>query len=307
MTPSHRFILTLPLLLALVTGCSKSSNVVAPTSSSGSSGPDQAQVQDAMDRHPEMVDDGIYGTEGSVSIASNAPIGADAAITPLTYWRTITKIDRQLEFAFTDPDTTGAPTTAVVTVHRFLSGEFNILTGDVPVDSTRTVIHKPLHDHWVRRLLFKRVPETTDPDVRWRLAAISGVKVTSRGATTLITSLRVQSGPLDTTLTDPLAFHRLRRILRLEPNAQVTLTVTTSRNDDIVVLHHRDKRFRFHNNGDNTYTGVWTVGAADGLQHFGVNALSRGTLYDDSAPYDSQSWIFPYVVAPTMLADFASP
>jgi hypothetical protein len=35
-----------------------------------------------------------------------------------------------------------------------------------------------------------------------------------------------------------------------------------------------------------------------GLWHFGVDAISHATLYDDTAPYDSQRWVFPYVVAP---------
>ena len=40
-----------------------------------------------------------------------------------------------------------------------------------------------------------------------------------------------------------------------------------------------------------------------GVHHLGVNALSRGAIFDDRAPYDSQAWILPYVVRPTELAD----
>ena len=40
-----------------------------------------------------------------------------------------------------------------------------------------------------------------------------------------------------------------------------------------------------------------------GVHHFGVNALSHGTLFDDQAPYDSQSWIEPFIVHPLALAD----
>ena len=69
-------------------------------------------------------------------------------------------------------------------------------------------------------------------------------------------------------------------------------------------LLSRDRRFRLHSNGDNTYTGVFHVRLLAGLHHLGVNALSNGTLFDDQAPYDSQSWILPYVVRPTELASF---
>jgi len=32
-----------------------------------------------------------------------------------------------------------------------------------------------------------------------------------------------------------------------------------------------------------------------------VDAISHGTLYDDTAPYDSQRWVLPYVLAPERL------
>src|SRR5262249_52751827 len=157
--------------------------------------------------------------------------------------------------AFADTDSTGHPTTAVVTIRKQLTGRFNILVG-VPgsdttgLDSTTRVVHKPLEDHWVRRVLLKRVAVAEDDRPRWRFAATSGVKVTSKNATTHIVSLRVQSGTLDVTITDPLQFFRLRQILQITPQTDVTLTATTERNDDVVVLMHRDRRFRFHNNGD---------------------------------------------------------
>src|SRR5262249_18578043 len=96
----------------------------------------------------------------------------------------------------------------------------------------------------------------------------------------------------------------LRSILRFAPESMVTLTVTTGRNDDVVVLQRAGERFRFHSNGNNTYTGMWQIGMfAPGVRHFGVNALSHGTLFDDVAPYDSQAWLFPDGIEPEPLAD----
>jgi hypothetical protein len=301
-----RTTLFLLLALGLVAGCGKN-DPVAPGAASSD---DQSQVEQAVAAHPEMAEDGVYGAEGSTALGADAPTGALAAIQPLSYWRRIASVDRRLVIDFRDPDAEGHWTTAVVTIHRQLHGTFNILTGDLPEDSTRSVVHKRLNDHWVRKVLLKRAASddstaAREDRTRWRIAGISGVEVTSKDATTQITSLRIQGGGLDTTVTDPLAFFRLRSILRFDVNTEITLTVTTLKNDDIVVLHHRDHRFRFHNNGDNTYTGVWSVGAVSGLQHVGVNALSHGTLYDDTAPYDSKSWILPYVVRPTEMADLA--
>ena len=295
-------IVAFALLAGVLAGCG-SSRMAGPQP--GSTGSDQADVANTLARQPGVVDDGLADSQDQTSMGGGATL-----IAPLTYWRTILRVDRTFEFAFADTDSTGHPTTAVVTVRKTLDGRFNVLAGvpgsdGTPLDSTLHVIHKPLEDHWVRRILLKRVAVTAGGEVRWRIAATSGVRVNSRDLTTHIVSLRIQNATTDTTITEPLGFVRLRNLLQLQPGTDVTLTVTTQKSDDVVVLMHRDRRFRFHNNGDDTYTGVWRVGLfADGLHHFGVNALSNGTLFDDQAPYDSQEWILPYMIAPAEMADY---
>jgi hypothetical protein len=293
---------TAPLLVLLLIGCGGKSEVLSPTSTDS-----QAQQTAAQEvaRNPELVDDGLYETQTQAQ--TNAASGTAAAIDPLFFWREILRVQRFYEYAFADTDSTGQPTTAVVTIHKRLGGWFNVLASNPGGDPTDGhVVRKTLRDHWVRRLLLKRVERISGIEGRpWRVAAVSGIEVTSRDAQTRLLSLRVQSGTLDTTITGPLAFWRLRRVIRLEPEASVTLTATTQANDDVVVLYARDRRARFHNNGDGTHTITWTASAVAGLRHLGVNALSHGTLFDDEAPYDSQTWIVPYVVAPTELADMA--
>ena len=298
------------VLAAMVSGCGKSGTSTDPFGGSGSSG-DQAQVTEQLAQNPSYVDDDVSQTPDITAAQAPAaesvaqPFGTLTAIQPIQFWRTIRDVRRTFEFAFSDTDSTGHPTVAVVTVRKGLSGSFNILTAP-PQDSVfaNDIVRKPLHDQWVRRILLERVrvPELGRP--RWRIAALSGVEVTSRDGQTRIESLRVQASGVDTTFTDPLAFQRLRHVLHFDAGDSVTLTVTTPRNDDVVVLQHRDRRFRLHSNGDNTYTGVFHVRLLAGLHHLGVNALSNGTLFDDQAPYDSQSWILPYVVRPTELASF---
>lgn len=310
----------LPLvLIAALAGCSKKSGeapnaVTNPGGSSGGAQMNEAEVTAALAAEPDLVEDGLAEDPMETSIDSGTPAGATAAIRPLTFWRRIdpTRSKRTFEFVFADSDSTGQPTTAHVTVRRLLVGTFNILAGPIepsatlPPRDSLNVVHKPLEDHWVRHLLLKRVRsgDEADPRVRWRVAATSGVQVTSKDATTNIASLRVQSGDLDTTITDPLALFRLRRVLRFAGGSMVTITLTTGRNDDVALLYLRDRRFRLTNNGDGTYGGTFRAGVFSGVHHFGVNALSHGTLFDDTAPYDSQAWILPYVVEPTMLAEF---
>jgi len=311
---------------ALLAGCGKSTpnSPVAGGAGSGNA-LDRAAVASVVATQPEVVEDGQFEATDASSLAigggaglAATPSSALAAIQPLRFWRVIRDVDRSFEFAFSDSDSTGRPTTAIVTVHKLLTGRFDILTGvpgsdSTAIDSTLQVLHKPLADHWVRRILLKRVMSADSTLNPWRVVATSAVKVTSRNAATQIVSLRVQTATLDTTITTPLAFFRLRGIPELEPGAPVTLTVTTLRNDDVVVLTRVGHRFRFHNNGDDTYTGVWTLPdfrletAALSLRprifHFGVNALSNGTLFDDTAAYDSQAWILPVVLKPDQIAD----
>jgi len=313
MNTPHRLGFTLPLLLGLLAGCSRHTSLTGPGNPAAGSSPDQAEVASAVAAQPSYVDDELSESPDRTSIAASgsasgadATLGLESAIQPTTFWREIRNVERRFEFAFSDTDSAGRPTTAVVTVHKRFTGSFNILVADqVPEGSPPQshVVHKALADHWVRRLLLRRVQVPGEARPAWRVVATSGVQITSRDAVTRIASLRIQSGAFDTTITEPLAFFRLRRIIKLDPLAEVTLTATTLRADDIVLLYLRDHRMRFHNNGDGTFTATFQVPDRTGLHHVGVNALSNGTLFDDQAPYDSQAWIEPYLVHPLELAE----
>jgi hypothetical protein len=283
---------------------------------------------------PQVVEDGQFESNEVATLGSGRP-GALAAISPLRFWRHITHVDRSFDFAFSDTDATGQPTQAIVTVNKVLTGTFNIATTSETTPDSVVVVQKALEDHWERKLLFVRIPhhggdddgeehhvvgsamamhdtsgdhedEGDDDDEDWRLVGTSGVQVTSNGAETKIVSLRVQAAGIDTTVTDPLGLFRLRCVPQLDFSTPLTLTVTTQRNDDVVVLLLRHHRVQFTNNGDNTYS--WTLDLPldedmPTLRHFGVNAFSHGTLFDDQLPYDSQAWIVPFMIKPNMMAE----
>ncbi len=311
------------LLLAAGTlsGCGTRSSLTAPAPSRGATGTSMevAAVTATLAATPELVEDAVFEDPAQITLGGGAP-GALAAIRPLRFWRVITDVDRRFEFAFADSDSTGRPTTAFVTAHKFMSGSFNVLhslgldPAAVADSDSVAVARKPLADHSVRHLLLKRVPLGSSGQTAWRVAATSGAKITSFDpgsskvspayGTTRIVSVRVQSTGLDTTITDPLALFRLRAVLALQATDEVTLTATTRATDDVVVLLWRGLRFRFANNGDRTYTGRWKAPLMRGVGHVGVNALSHGTLFDDLAPYDSQAWVLPYHVRPTELPEY---
>ena len=285
---------------AVLAGCSN--NGVNPQAHSTG---EEAAITGSLTAAPEFTNDGLFDDAATTNLAPAlrgahpAPGAADVAIEPFFFWRSITHRTRNFEFAFADTDTAGIPTTAVVTLRRTFIGTFNIVPRDSAnpnLPDTERVIQKPLEDRWVRRFLMKRVPLMPGSRPFWRLAAASAIEVTSKNATSRITSVRVQCATKDTTLTDPAAFILLRRALRFASNDTVTVTVTTPRTDDVVLLYHHDRRARLTNNGDGTYTGKFPAGVFSGWRHFGVNALSNGTLFDDAAAYDSKAWIFPYVL-----------
>ncbi len=316
----------------LLAGCGKKT-VNAPVSrATGNTAAARARIAGIMAGAPQVIEDGQFES-GEGALLGGAPAGALSAISPLRFWRTITHVERSYDFAFSDPDSSGNPRRATVTVTKVLTGTFNLATAVVGPDTAGgdsvVIIRKPLEDHWVRRLLFIRVPhrgredstevgghrdggdalagaDTTGDDEDWRLIATSGVQVTSRDAQVRILSLRVQAAGLDTTLTDPLGLFRLRGVLRFAPGTTLTLTATTLTSDDVVVLLLRGHRVRFADNEDGTHVASFrlpTEEDQDDLRHIGVNAFSHGTIFDDRLPYDSQAWILPFVVEPYEMAE----
>ena len=106
-------------------------------------------------------------------------------------------------------------------------------------------------------------------------------------------SLRIQAGAdFDTTITDPLELHRLRRIVRFAPGTEVHLAAS------VVLFHGFGLRRMFTSNGGGTFSFTFPVGEFPGLRHFGVDVLSNGTLFDDTLAYDSNAWILAYAVEP---------
>lgn len=289
-------VLGLALVAALAAGCGKTSDVQPQASAVTPTAEDVSQVNDALAANMPYVEENEYESGDPAELDPAQGFGANH---PVFWWRTIRSVTRRYETTFADPDSNGRPTTAYVDVNKRLLGTFNVLMGD-SASTPDSLVRKPLDDHWQRRLVFRRSPadSNANPRAMWRLAGTSGVEVTSANSVTRIRSVRVQAGALDTTITDPLQMHRLRRVLYIPVNTPVTVTVTTASPNDLVLLYRWHHRFRFHNNGDNSYTYQWTTSNDPGLRHFGVNALSWGTIFDASAPYDSHAWLFPFVVNP---------
>lgn len=321
MRSTWKMSLTVLLATGLLSGCGAQNHVTGSDQpSGGASLEDQAEVSAQLSGNPDMVDESVFeaGLEAEVdgemgpAIGGPGGIGGDPQVgggrdslrrPPLRFWRRITDVRRTFEFSYRDTDSTGRPRIAVVTVNKVLRGTFNVAKPARDSASRPYVVQKRLLDRWVRHVVLNRVDVAGFARPQWRIVGTSGVKITSDAGAARIVSVRVQSGADDTTIVDPLAIFRLRRVLSFDPHDSLLVTVTTLRNDDVLVLQHRDHHLVFRNHGDNTYSLKLRTGEFRGLQHLGVNALAHGTLFDDAHAYDSQAWILPYLVKPNELAD----
>jgi len=285
----------LALAAALASGCGKS-----PTSPTAQVG-DPGQVASVLGLAPDLVDDGLAEDASVVTAsASYAPPGgnsAQAAIRPFTWWQNVTSETRTWTFAFADTDSSGRPTTCIATLSKHMTGSLIIVPTSM-ADTTQpdtTHITKPLDKTLTRRIMLHRI--LIGNSRLWRVTAVTGAFVTTPGAVTHIQSLRIQSASgVDTTITDPLQWNSLRHVIKFGTSDSVTVTVTTLRADDAVYIHRWDWRHRLRNNGDGTYTFSWVTSPWGGWRYFGVQAMSHGSIYDDTAAFDSQAWHLPFRV-----------
>ena len=335
--------LTLLLVLALVTGalagCGSGSGgsggSVTGIRSTGSdptipgSPEDRAAVLDEATRHPEFMEEALSGSNLVMSDqpAARGAYSIEATINPVSFSRRVRVASRSFEFAFADTDSTGRPTSAILTVHKELTGTLRILAADTTGSFNPPVtISKPISETWTRRLQFVRDTSGDGDDDdddrghghlmtggrdggrngargRWQLVAVSAIQITTPNGEAGITSLQVQTAGSDTTLSDPLALVPVGGLPTVPAGTEVTLTATTPSADDIVLLLVGDRRIRLQSNGGGTHTGTFVVPNATGAQHFGLMVLTHDTLYDDTAPYDAETWLVPVVVGNAGLAN----
>ncbi len=286
------------LLAALaLTGCSKSTT--APGSSASL---DVTQVNNTLTTSAALVDDNLAEDATQVPAAPAAEptkgFATEATIVPFAWWQTVASETRTWSFAFGDTDsTTKRPTTCIATLSKQLHGSLVIVPRD-PADTTigsTTRFTKADDRTWVRRVRLQRLLIAGSP--AWRVTGLTGAFVETASPTTHLVSLHVHSSSgVDTTIVDPTQFFGLRQVIAFTTQDTVTVTATTERSNDPVFLHRWDYRHRMHNNLDNTYSWTWVTSPWGGWRHFGVQAMTHGSIYDDTLPFDMQAWHLPFRV-----------
>ncbi len=288
------------LLVAFGSGCSKSSSPTAPNPTSAG---DAAQVQSTLTAATALIDDGLAQDSSSVSAAPASASRAagvssiEAAIRPFTWWQVVTAETRTWSFAWSDTDASGHPNTCIATLNDHMTGRLVVVPVS-PADTTQpsaTRIFKPLDKTLTRKVMLERLPIGVQR--LWKVVGLTGAFVQTPGATTHIMSLRIQSASgVDTTITDPLGWYSVHHIIHFGTSDSVAITVTTSRNDDPVFIHRWDWRHRLRNNLDGTYSFKWVTSPWGGFRHFGIQAMTHGSIYDDTLPFDMQAWHLPFRV-----------
>ena len=236
-------------------------------------------------------------------------------ITPLRWGRQVQSVSRSVAVERLPGDTL-----AVATITKVVAGILHILAIRDSGGVRDTVqVTKAFEDTARRKVLFARIRHTEDPRLNWWPIAISLVEGHSPTSNFTIDSIEVMT-PRDTvTVTDPLntwlrfGFFGRFRILHIMPTDSVRVQVTiSSQNDssDLVWLHWgvgwgdgRRHRARIAMISESGGVGAWTRVYARTFhahQHLGrfnavIDALSYGTLFDDTAAYSNKFWGKPYI------------
>ncbi len=274
-------------------------------------------VNDAFVRNDEQTfNDGEFGSQNSGNFENDSD-----HVMPLRFGRFITSVTRTVTLTVDSSDTV-----ATALIEKDIIGVFKIKGLNGPTDTV--VVEKPFNDKSTRKVIFVRVGrDSTQFWKNWRPVATSLV---AGGTAPPNDSVKIQKVEVflpngDTlAVSDPTNYflrykwlgewHHGRKdlpVLLPGQNLLTRVTVTSGSADtDLVTLRfgcdefHR-RRTAFHivsetNNGDGTYTRVfeknWTAHVHPGYFNAGVEAMTRGTVYDVAAAYSVSWWAIPYRV-----------
>ena len=206
-----------------------------------------------------------------------------------------------------------------VVVHSF-DGNFFIVAKDTAnPTSVGTLYKKEMKNTVTRRALFKQIAHTKNRRKNWKLRGISGSELVSENCTITIDEVKIiASNGHSWTITNPMDFFtNIEEIPTFQPKDSIEVYVTLQNTNDwaekpgvTALLRYRNDRGMhrarksFHDDGiapdkvagDGIYSGMWIIGHRRGVFHAFVDVIDNGTLYDDTAPYDSRAWGIPYAV-----------
>ncbi len=247
----------------------------------------------------------------------------NSAITPFIVWQHVILTNKTFEFTPAS-DSVNIGDSVYVKLTRTYQGVLNIAASNQDtLTRPDTIITKNFTTNVVTRLLFQHVDTTSNPMHNWKLL---GVSLASGGTNTTnfkINSLTVTLSSGDTvTITDPTNYfisrsdkwkhwHRCPEF-GSDDSVKISVEVYSAYADtDFVTLTYGADHHGLHRNKSKldlvsqtasgggyirTYQKTFNVSHYRGYFSAVLNAFTRQTIYDDSAPVESNTWGLPYKV-----------
>lgn len=288
-------------------GCSKSST-----------GPDQGSLTsddisqlNAIIQSDQLFDSGEATlNDGEAVSGDRESLGKTATpILPIAWGRKITGVNRSVDFERVDDSTVVATITFTFTGQFLIAGLYSLQ------DTAVSLITKDFTQTTTRKARFYKNALN-----RWALRAVSAVQGTTEGSEITITRVDVITDSDTLTITDPTTtFMRLphfggRELMQWGTSTPTTVRVTltsASPDTDLVAIHRpwmmgsmfHPLRIRMNmvsqeQNGSvyvRVYELSWNAHIA-GRHHLFVDAITRGTLFDDTEGVSAQLWGIPFIV-----------
>ncbi|RKZ02128.1 MAG: hypothetical protein DRQ10_00715 [Candidatus Hydrothermota bacterium] len=199
--------------------------------------------------------------------------------------------------------------TAIVTLTGSVDGKL-FVAAIMPPDSLLYTHEKQFEDTLTRIFEFVRDTDTAHYG-GWRLYAASGHSLYSIPYNTVnIDSIRlvVNDGLIDTVITDPLEPATVDEVLKVAKLTPITAYVWASTpewtpSSVLAYLHiwlgGKFRRLKmFYDSTLGCYRRSFLAPNRPGVTHLFFDVLTRETIADTSAPYDSRTWGIVYLVTP---------
>lgn len=318
----RKFVGAVVFIVALalaISGCAKS--IMGPEATMDKQ--DLSELQQLIKEDPqfsgntETLDDGEpvqFNIQSSNSIA--------AKIYPRAWGRRIISVNRDIQYE------TINDSTVIATISNTIKGEVIIVAKSSPQDTVIKKITKPFTEVTTHKLKFYRLVRADSTKRHWRPSEISAVKGGTEGSLVTINKVEVTVGTDSYTITDPTNYFmkvkygigRLLPILTPDQQIKVRVTLTSADPDTDWVSLHRPPMISMEmmrgfmpikplhikmNLVSQTQVGAayervyehsWSNHGFGRHHTVFVDALTKGSLYDDTAPFSTQLWGIPYIV-----------
>ncbi len=180
------------------------------------------------------------------------------------------------------------------------------LKGKLHYNFDGTWYEKPILAIALTNAYFEKWGYDSDPYRGWLLKQFSGTVINSVRDTIRFYTLEIESDGVYELLSEPIVLRLVKKdsTLAFGKGKQVTFTIDVPDTSDFFFLHVKEgesyQKIPFTNNGDETLSASWTTTTdpdlAKGYKHAIVDVVSRESVTDTLAEYNSRAWGIIYKI-----------